>query len=82
MLPVSCSSLLSLRTTDESLSHVKRRRSHGVGVAQFLGYLRDRPRIEVGVSLKVRLDQPAAIVLTIANHGRQPTTLVKARFCA
>jgi hypothetical protein len=53
-----------------------------VAVAELLGFLRDRPKLELNVSIQVRLNHPALILLRVANHGRQPATIVKAAFMA
>jgi len=52
------------------------------GLAQLVTFLRDRPRLKLDLSASVRLDQPATIIVTVANLGRQPTTIKKAALMA
>jgi hypothetical protein len=51
-----------------------------VGLSQLLTFVRDRPKIEVSVTLSIRADQPPTLVIHVANHGRQPVTITKAAF--
>lgn len=49
---------------------------------QLLVFLRDRPKLAVGLGCGQEMGQPAMLSISVANRGRQPTTLVKAAFIA
>jgi hypothetical protein len=51
-----------------------------VAASQLTVFVRDRPKLEVGVTLSIRADQMPVLTLNVANHGRQPVTIVKAAF--
>lgn len=51
-----------------------------VAVSQIAAFVRDRPKLEVGVTFSVRADTPPTLTLNVVNHGRQPVTIVKAAF--
>jgi hypothetical protein len=51
-------------------------------LAQILTFLRDRAKLTIACTAEIMLGRPPALCVTVANHGRQPTTVIEVAFQA